>query len=108
MPNKKCKVNKKSDELLNPPTGQMKNMFYSKETHQSYVLKVLSGTNEHATLLDKRYEDILGTGYIKFDVINSLTAIGPYMAHRFSWASFKANNFLNFCSLTTIDNSKCS
>jgi hypothetical protein len=26
---KKCKANKKSDELLNPPMGQMKNMFYS-------------------------------------------------------------------------------
>ncbi len=31
--------------------------------------------------------------------INSLTAIGPYMAHRFSWASFKLNKFLNFFRL---------
>jgi hypothetical protein len=40
--------------------------------------------------------------------INSLITIGPYMAHRFSWASFKVNNFLNFCPLTTFDSSKCS
>jgi hypothetical protein len=31
--------------------------------------------------------------------LNSLTAIGPHMAHRFSWASFKLNNFLNFCPI---------
>jgi hypothetical protein len=40
--------------------------------------------------------------------INSLTAIGPYMAHRFSWALFKLNNFLNFSPLTTFDSSNCS
>jgi hypothetical protein len=40
--------------------------------------------------------------------LNSLTAIGPYMAHRLVLASFKANNFLNFCPLTTFDSSKCS
>ncbi len=40
--------------------------------------------------------------------LNSLTAIGPYMAHRFFWASFKVNNFSNFCLLTTFDSSKCS
>ncbi len=35
-------------------------------------------------------------------VFNSLTTIGPYMAHRFSWASFKVvNNFLNFCQNVT-------
>jgi hypothetical protein len=28
--------------------------------------------------------------------LNSLTAIGPYMAHRFSWASFKVDSFSNF------------
>ncbi len=28
--------------------------------------------------------------------------------HRFSWASFKVNNFSNFCPLTTFDSSKCS
>jgi hypothetical protein len=39
---------------------------------------------------------------------NSLTAIGPYMAHRFFLASFKANNFSNFCSLAMFDSSKCS
>ncbi len=44
MTDKKCKANKKSDVLLNPPTGQMKNMFYLKKTHQSYALKVLSQT----------------------------------------------------------------
>jgi hypothetical protein len=31
MPDKIWKVNKKSDEFLEPPTGQMKNMFYLKE-----------------------------------------------------------------------------
>jgi hypothetical protein len=31
--------------------------------------------------------------------IDSLTAIGPYMAHRFSWASFKLNNFSIFVRL---------
>jgi hypothetical protein len=41
-------------------------------------------------------------------VMNSLTAIGPYMAHRFSRASWKVNNFLNFYPLTTFDSSKCS
>jgi hypothetical protein len=41
-------------------------------------------------------------------MVNSLTAIGPYMAHRFSWALFKLNNFLNFCSFATFDSSKCS
>ncbi len=40
--------------------------------------------------------------------LNSLTAIGPYMAHRFSWDLFKFNNFSNFCPLTTFDSSKCS
>jgi hypothetical protein len=34
---------------------------------------------------------------------NSLTAIGPYMAHRLSWALFKVNNFLNLCPLTVFD-----
>ncbi len=40
--------------------------------------------------------------------VNSLTTIGPYMAHRFFWALFKVNNFLNFCPLTTFDTSKRS
>jgi hypothetical protein len=38
----------------------------------------------------------------------SLTAIGPYLAHRFFGALFKVNNFLDFCPLTTFDSSKCS
>ncbi len=38
----------------------------------------------------------------------SLTAIEPYKAHKFSWASFKLNNFLNFCPFATFDSSKCS
>ena len=41
-------------------------------------------------------------------VLNSLTTIGPYMAHRFSWALFKHNNFSNFCPFATLKNSKCS
>jgi hypothetical protein len=40
--------------------------------------------------------------------LNSLTAIGPYMAHRFSWASFKLNNYSNVCPLIMFDSSKCS
>jgi hypothetical protein len=40
--------------------------------------------------------------------MNSLTAIGPYMAHRFFWALFKVNNFSNFYPLTLFDSSKCS
>ncbi len=39
------------------------------------------------------------------ETINSLTAIGPYMAHRFSWASLKLNNFSNFGPLTMFDSS---
>ncbi len=39
---------------------------------------------------------------------NSLTAIGPYMAHRFSWALFKLNNFSNFCPFAMFDSSECS
>jgi hypothetical protein len=39
--------------------------------------------------------------------LNSLTAIGPYLPHRFCWALFKVNNFLNFCPLTMFDSSKC-
>ncbi len=42
------------------------------------------------------------------DGIYSLTTIGPYLAHRFFWASFKFNNFSNFCLLTTFDSSKWS
>ncbi len=39
--------------------------------------------------------------------IDSLTAIGPYMAHRFSWTSlFKLNNFLNFYPFATFNSSK--
>jgi hypothetical protein len=40
--------------------------------------------------------------------LNSLTPVGPYLAHRFFGALFKVNNFLNFCLLTMIDRSKCS
>jgi hypothetical protein len=39
-------------------------------------------------------------------VVNSLTTIRPYLAHRFFWALFKVNNFLNFCPLTMFDSSK--
>jgi hypothetical protein len=45
---------------------------------------------------------------VYFSDVNSLTAIGPYFAHRFSWASFKLNNVLNFYLLTTFDISKYS
>ncbi len=38
--------------------------------------------------------------------LNSSTNIGPYMAHRFSWALFKHNNFSNFCPFATFDSSK--
>ncbi len=40
--------------------------------------------------------------------LNSLTAIGPYMAHRFSWALFELNIFSNLCPFATFDSSKCS
>jgi hypothetical protein len=40
--------------------------------------------------------------------VNSLTAIGLYMAHRFSWALFKLNNCLNICPFATFDSSRCS
>ncbi len=40
--------------------------------------------------------------------INSLTAIGPYIAHRFSWALLKLNNFSIFCLFATLGSSKCS
>jgi hypothetical protein len=42
------------------------------------------------------------------EAVNSLTAIGPYMAYRVFLALFKANNFSIFCPLTTFDSSKCS
>ncbi len=42
------------------------------------------------------------------DCSNSLTPIGPYLAHRLSWALFKVNNFLIFCLLTTFNSSKRS
>ena len=41
MPNKKWKMNKKSDEFLNPPAGQLKNMFYLEENSSNFALKVL-------------------------------------------------------------------
>jgi hypothetical protein len=44
MTDKKSKVNKKSDELLNPPMGQKKTCSTWKKTHPSYVLKVLLET----------------------------------------------------------------
>jgi hypothetical protein len=40
--------------------------------------------------------------------INSLTANGTYMRHRFSWDSFKLNNFSNFCPFAMFNSSKCS
>ncbi len=40
--------------------------------------------------------------------LNSLTAIGPYMAYRFSWALLELHNFLNFCLFSTFKSSKCS
>jgi hypothetical protein len=39
---------------------------------------------------------------------NRITATGAYMRHRFSRASFKLNNFLNFCPFATFDSSNCS
>jgi hypothetical protein len=43
-----------------------------------------------------------------FQFVNSSTAIGTYLAHRFSWASIKVNNFSIFYPLTTFNSSKCS
>jgi hypothetical protein len=40
--------------------------------------------------------------------LNRITATGAYMCHRFSWASFKLNNFSIFCPFATFDSSKCS
>jgi hypothetical protein len=40
--------------------------------------------------------------------INSLTAIGTYMAHRISWALLELNNFSNFCPFATFHKSKRS
>jgi hypothetical protein len=44
MTDKKCKANKKSDELLNPPTRHMKNMFYLEENSSKVAPKVLLET----------------------------------------------------------------
>jgi hypothetical protein len=35
--------------------------------------------------------------------VNSLTAIGPYMAHIFLRASFEIHKLANLCPLTTLD-----
>jgi hypothetical protein len=40
------------------------------------------------------------------EFINRITATGAYMCHRFLRASFKLNNFLNFCPFATFDSSK--
>jgi hypothetical protein len=40
--------------------------------------------------------------------VNRITATGAYMRHRFSWASFKLNNFSNFCPFAMFDSLKCS
>jgi hypothetical protein len=40
--------------------------------------------------------------------LNRITATGAYMRHRFSWALFKLNNFLNFCPFAMFDSLKCS
>ncbi len=58
-------------------------------------------------------ESLLGDGLqssqvIIFCELYSLTAIVPYMAHRFSWASLELNYSSNLCSFATFDNSKCS
>jgi hypothetical protein len=37
--------------------------------------------------------------------LNRITATGAYMRHRFSWALFKLNNFLNFCPFAKFDSS---
>jgi hypothetical protein len=62
-------------------------------------------TNKKEEIIEQKFSD--GT-LIAVKLFNSLTAIGPYMAHSFSWALFKVNNFLNFCPLTSFDSSKCS
>jgi hypothetical protein len=43
-----------------------------------------------------------GRSVLQFSVLNSLITIGPYMAHRFSWASFKLNNCWNFVCLLSL------
>jgi hypothetical protein len=40
--------------------------------------------------------------------LNKITTTGAYTSHRFSWALFKLNTFLNFCPLVMFDNSECS
>jgi hypothetical protein len=67
---------------------------------QAYIPKKLTGNIDELTKAMKNQS--------KWISINSLTAIWPYMAHRFSWALFKLNNFLIFCLFATFDSSKCS
>jgi hypothetical protein len=67
------------------------------------IQSVVSNATKHQDLKKGMDYHLLGTS-----LFNSLTAIGPYLAHRFFWASFKVNNFLNFCPLTIFDSSKCS
>jgi hypothetical protein len=56
MTDKKCKVNKKSDKLLNPPTGQMKNMLYSEENSSRLCAEAAIGNLMH--MLHCRKEDV--------------------------------------------------
>jgi hypothetical protein len=56
-------------------------------------------------LMDREYS-VMQMNWHK--LINRITATGAYMRHRFSWASFKLNNFSNFCPFATFDSSKCS
>ncbi len=64
------------------------------------------GIVEYSENNKPQYNLILGTKTMnEFGIIldfNSLTAIGPYMAHKFFFALFKANNFLNFLSVDYI------
>ncbi len=72
-PNKNWKVDKKSDELLNPPTEQMKNMFNLEENSWKLCAEgCYWKLNGKATLLDRRNELTFGTGYIKFAVNNEV------------------------------------
>jgi hypothetical protein len=43
-----------------------------------------------------------------FGFFNRITATGAYMHHRFLRASFKLNNFVNFCLFATFHRSKCT
>jgi hypothetical protein len=54
------------------------------------------------------FSTLLGSGGRRLSLLNSLTATGAYMHHRFSWALLELNNFLNFCPFATFDSLKFS